>query len=137
MNDAGNHPSPLRVLVLDDDAFMLSLLADMIEGFGPYQVDCAADGQSALAMLRAHAPQLLICDLSMPDMDGIEFLREAAEESYRGSVVLLSGVDSGVLKAAERLALAHGLAVLDALPKPLSRPALGSLLERAASPRPV
>ena len=129
--------TPLRVLLLDDDAFMLALLADLIEDLGPHDVATETDSRRALASLRQRAPHLLICDLAMPDMDGIEFLRCAAWEQFAGSVVLLSGVDEGVLQSAHRLALAQGIAVLDACPKPLQRDQLALLLARAAARRDV
>lgn len=121
----------LRILLLDDDTFMLDILAEMIAALGPHQVLCETDARSCLVALAQLAPDLLICDLSMPDMDGIEFLRGAAERHYQGSVVLLSGMDPGVLRAAERLAQAHGLAILGAVPKPLSATTLAGLLQRA------
>jgi CheY-like chemotaxis protein len=121
----------LRILLLDDDTFMLDLLAEMIGELGPHQVLRETDARSCLVALAQLAPDLLICDLSMPDMDGIEFLRGAAERHYKGSVVLLSGMDTGVLRAAERLAQAHGLAILGACPKPLAPATLAGLLQRA------
>lgn len=123
----------MRVLLLDDDAFMLELLADMIAGLGPHEVLCETDGRRALLELRLRPPNLLICDLSMPVMDGIDFLRLAAAQQYRGCVVLLSGVDGAVLKTAARLAEVQGLAILDACAKPLGLDALGALMDRAAA----
>ncbi len=125
----------LRVLLLDDDEFMLELLADMVAALGPHQVQSETDARRCLAQLAALAPDLLICDLSMPDMDGIEFLRHAAERQFQGSVLLLSGVDSGVLRAAERLAQAHGLCIVGACPKPLSAALLAEMLQRAIAVR--
>ncbi len=124
---------PLRVLLLDDDAFMLALLAELVGELGPHEVSTESNSLRALATLRRETPQLLICDLAMPDMDGIEFLRCAAEDHYRGAVLLLSGVDQSVLQAAARLAQAHGLAVLGAHTKPLERAVLADLLAQAAA----
>jgi CheY-like chemotaxis protein len=123
----------MRVLLLDDDAFMLELLADMIGGFGPHEVIRETDGRRALIELRLRPPELLICDLSMPVMDGIDFLRLAAAQQYAGCVVLLSGVDGAVLKTAARLAEAQGLAILDACAKPLGLDTLAALMDRAAA----
>jgi CheY-like chemotaxis protein len=125
----------LRVLLLDDDAFMLELLAGMVATLGPHQVHGETDARRCLALLDTLAPDLLICDLSMPDMDGIEFLRHAAERQFRGGVLLLSGVDSSVLRAAERLAVAHGLVILGACPKPLTAAQLDGMLQRAIARR--
>lgn len=135
-------PAPLRILLLDDDAFMLDLLEQMVADLGPHQVLRETQARRCLAALPQLAPDLLICDLGMPDMDGIEFLRGAAERRFGGSVLLLSGMEAGVLRAAERLARAHGLALLGACPKPLAAPVLAELLQRAiahraAAPTPI
>lgn len=130
----------MRVLLLDDDAFMLELLADMIAGLGspdaPHEVIRETDGRRALIELRLRPPDLLVCDLAMPVMDGIDFLRLAAAQQYTGWVVLLSGVDAAVLRTAARLAEAQGLTILDACAKPLGLETLAGLLDRAAARRP-
>jgi len=137
MND-GSLPTshtPLRVMLLDDDIFMLEVLGEMLGQLGRFDVRCEPDSAQALATLRQHRPDLLICDLSMPDMDGIEFLRMAAEIGFRGGVVLLSGLHSAIRQAAERLALANGLRILGAFPKPLRSADLQAMiaLQRQAS----
>ncbi len=126
--DPARSAPTLRVLLLDDDTFMLDLLQDMLGELGPFEVSCATDARRALALLAAAPPHLLICDLSMPDMDGIEFLQAGAAAGFRGHVMLLTGMDNGVRKAAERLARAHGLAVLGAFQKPISPDELGAAL---------
>jgi len=123
----------MRVMLLDDDKFMLELLADMIVELGPHEVVAETDGRRALVALRLRPPDLLVCDLSMPAMDGIDFLREAAAQQYGGCVVLLSGVDGAVLRTAARLAEAQGLSILDACAKPLAAETLAGLMERAAT----
>ena len=127
----------MRILLLDDDAFMLELLADMIADLGEHTVLRETDGRRALIELRLRPPELVICDLSMPVMDGIDFLRLAAAQQYGGCVVLLSGVDSAVLKTAGRLAEAQGLHILDACPKPMGSETLAALLARAGARCPI
>ena len=136
MNDTAHSPAQAstapRVLLLDDDTFMLDLLAGMLADLGLHDIRAESDARRALDRLAADAPALLICDLSMPDMDGIEFMQAAAAAGYRGGVLLLSGMDAGVRMAAERLASAQGLNVLGAFKKPISphdlAAALGPLL---------
>ena len=115
----------LRVLVLDDDAFMLEVLRDMLDGC---EVRTESDARSALQALAGQAPDLLICDLSMPDMDGIEFMQAAALAGFSGALLLLSGMDSGVRMAAEHLARAHGLNVIATAKKPLALAQLDTIL---------
>ena len=111
--------APLRILLLDDDVFMLDVLSDMLEQLGHFDIRCESHSEQALSTLQQHQPDLLICDLSMPDIDGIEFLRMAAENGFRGGVVLLSGLHSAVRLAAERLAMANGLHILGTFRKPM------------------
>ena len=111
--------APVRILLLDDDVFMLDVLSDMLEQLGQFDIRCETHSAQALATLQQHQPDLLICDLSMPDVDGIEFLRMAAENGFRGGVVLLSGLHSAVRLAAERLAVANGLHILGTFRKPM------------------
>jgi CheY-like chemotaxis protein len=115
--------APRRVLLLDDDRFMLDVLRDMLDtldGSGPFDVHAEFDARRALAALPRHAPELLICDLAMPDMDGIEFLQAAAGQGFRGRVILVSGMADGVRNAASELARALGLQVAGAFRKPLA-----------------
>ncbi len=125
-------PSRPRVLLLDDDLFALELLEEMIEDLGSYAIACETDARRALQAIAAQPPALLVCDLSMPGMDGIEFLGAAASAGFRGQVMLLSGMDEGVRRAAERLAKAHGLAVLGAFQKPIGIPTLKAALAQLA-----
>ncbi len=121
----------LKILLLDDDAFMLELLTDLVNGLGYDNVRAESDARQALTALPVFQPELLVCDLSMPEMDGIEFLRAAAEIHFRGTVILLSGMDSGILRAAETLAMAQGLTILGACTKPVARAELADLLALA------
>ena len=121
---------PRRVLVLDDDRFMLEMLKDMLQSIGVREVYTEATTRHALSTLAEQAPDMLICDLALPDMDGIEFLQAAAEQGFRGGVILLSGMDSGVRDAAGELARVLGLRVAGIFCKPIALNQLRSALAR-------
>ncbi|MFC5480322.1 response regulator [Massilia suwonensis] len=109
-----------RVLVLDDDNFMLEMLKDMLHAIGVRDVFTEASTRHALSTLAEAGPNVLICDLALPDMDGIEFLQAAAARGFRGSVILLSGMDSGVRDAAGELARVLGLRIAGIFRKPIA-----------------
>ena len=117
------HAAPRRILLLDDDRFMLDVLRDMLDalgGSGRFDVHAEFDARRALAALPRHAPDFLICDLAMPEMDGIEFLQAAAARGFGGRVILLSGMDAGVRDAAGELARVLGLHVAGTFRKPIA-----------------
>lgn len=122
----------MKILIIDDEAFSLKLLARQLARLGFTDVLCQERAQDALALLEAGEahPDLILCDLQMPDMDGVECLRHLARLGYAGALVLISGEDPRVLQTAEKLAQAHRLDVLGALHKPVTTEQLHLLLEK-------
>ena len=121
--------APKRVLVLDDDRFMLGVLEELLGEVGRYHVATEADARNALARLGEHRPDVVICDLVLPDMDGIEFLQAAAGQGFRGKVVLITGYDDGLREAAGDLARALGLQVTGTFRKPIGAEQLRRAVE--------
>lgn len=132
----------MRILLVDDEAFMLKLLAHQLAKLGFAQTLACDGGQAALDLLAAGAPiDLIFCDLQMPGMDGVEFIRHLVQRvGYGGALVLVSGEDQRILQTAEKLAQAHRLNVLGVLPKPVAPERLRQVLDNfgagaAAAPR--
>lgn len=125
-----------RVLVLDDDRFMLEFVSHLLKELDVDEVLVAEDGKAGLFVLSTQIDDvdLLICDIEMPGMDGIEFLRNIANQKYGGKIVLFSGIDEDLLKAIERLAIVRGLSVIGTLVKPVTIGALADLLEKLTLP---
>ncbi|MFC1673854.1 EAL domain-containing protein [Pseudomonadota bacterium] len=117
-------------LIVDDEAFMRTLIGRILKGLGAENVDDCEDGQSALDHLKAQPADVVLCDLNMPGMDGIEFLRHLTETDFGGAVILVSGEDPRVLETARNLGEAHDLTVLGALAKPVTPDGLKALLDK-------
>lgn len=123
----------MQALLLDDSEVMQLLVGEMLTALGVREIRMAADGEQGLILFDAWqpGPDVLICDLRMPGMDGIEFLRHVAARNYQGGLILMSGADGAVRKSAECLVKAHGLKLLGVLEKPVDEQALAAALGRA------
>lgn len=66
----------LRVLVVDDDALMRTLVSDLLLRVGIHQIQEAADAKSALVQAIKFQPNLILSDIHMEPMDGIEFVKQ-------------------------------------------------------------
>jgi two-component system, NtrC family, nitrogen regulation response regulator NtrX len=78
-----------RILVIDDERSIRNTLREILE-YEKYQVDDAADGPTALGMLENSIYDVILCDIKMPQMDGIEVLEQALKISD-APVVMISG----------------------------------------------
>ncbi|MFN7723609.1 MAG: EAL domain-containing protein [Rubrivivax sp.] len=124
---------PDRVVLVDDDALVLKLQSQQLRNLGYQHLRGYEDARAALAALQTEGggADLVLCDLQMPMMDGIEFLRALAVGGFQGRLLLVSGEQGRVLKAAAQLAQAHGLKLLGTLQKPVSMAQLQAVLCRA------
>jgi EAL domain-containing protein (putative c-di-GMP-specific phosphodiesterase class I)/CheY-like chemotaxis protein len=112
-----------RLLVVEDHPFQRSMLVAILRSLGVRQIAEAANGREALTSLTkvgaSSIPDVIICDLEMPEMDGIEFLRAVAERKLARGVVIASGREPDILRGVEAMARASSLAVLAKLQKPI------------------
>ena len=128
---AANAPAPeasLHVLVLDDDPLLLDVMREMLAVCGVSNIALETQACRALHRLDQSMPDVVICDLMMPEMDGIEFLQAAAAQGYQGKVILMSALEDGVREAAGELARALGLQVVGSFRKPLEQNQLRAAL---------
>lgn len=89
----------VRVVVADDAEHLRSLLCQALEtNYDISVVGQAADGAHALEMVGVHRPDVLLLDLSMPVLDGLEVLRRVSEQHPGVSVVVFSGYGSAALE---------------------------------------
>ena len=127
--------SAIRILALDDEPLMLKLLSHMLGNLGFAPVTTCGNGRTALEWIdTGKHPDLVLLDLNMPEMDGVEFVRHLVGRHYSGSLILVSGEDERMLQAAEKLVQAHKIQVLGHLHKPVTPEGLKTLLEKWAPP---
>lgn len=97
--------SGIKVLLIDDDTFLLDMYALKLKRFGAEPI-AAAGVEEALAKLAdGYAPDIVLCDIIMPKLDGFDFLREMRAKNYvpNATVIVLSnqGQETDQEQAAE------------------------------------
>ncbi|MEM7564659.1 MAG: EAL domain-containing protein [Pseudomonadota bacterium] len=121
----------IKLLLVDDDYIMHRVTTVMLNDMGISSVLNAMSGTAALELIaeNGNSIDVIICDLNMPGMDGVEFIRHLAKQEFGGSVILTSGEDLRILKTVEKLAIEHDLHVLGVLEKPPAPAKLSELLD--------
>ena len=124
----------MKIFVVDDDSFALRLVTRQLEMIGLTDVTTFEAAKEPLALLRAdpRAADVILLDLAMPGMDGMEFIQQLARLKFPGAVIFISGLDSGILQMAPVLARGLNLRVAGALKKPGSPEQLRALLDTVA-----
>ena len=124
-------PHRPRLLVVDDDVNVRKTLLDALE-FSGYNAQGAEDGEAALALLREAAFDLLLVDLKMPGVDGIELIRRAKSLHPQARIIILTGYGTK-----ETAIEALNLGVLAYLEKPIrDLGVLESAVERVLTRKP-
>jgi PAS domain S-box-containing protein len=120
------------VLLLDDAPLDMQIMQRQLEQLRVTAVTSRDSGQAALGWLsgRDTSSVLVLLDLNMPGMDGVEFMRHLAQMGYAGALALVSGTGLRVLETASQLAHAYRLHVLGHLQKPVTIEALRALMTR-------
>jgi EAL domain-containing protein (putative c-di-GMP-specific phosphodiesterase class I)/FixJ family two-component response regulator len=127
----------LCFLVAEDHDFQRRTLVAMLKRLGAKQVIDVADGRSALDCFRdpAAAVDIIISDLDMPGMDGMELIRHIGEAGIAVSMILSSAVDHAVLASVQTMTKAYGIALLAAIEKPVTLQKLEAAIGRYQPPQ--
>lgn len=123
-------------LVVDDDLVVLQQIGTMLAALGMSVIKTATNGQEASLLLSEEGDgfEVLVCDLSMPQMDGVELIRHLGKTGFTGGLILISGADEKIITTVNKLAVLQGVRVLGQLQKPVSAAQLAILLARADDP---
>jgi len=117
-------------MIVDDDEAQGSLCRDLglQTGFEPMVI---GDSARAIERIGVFKPNVLIIDLMMPGVDGVQLLRSLGDQKCRAGILIVSGADTRTLAAAKRLGESFGLDILGALSKPDALPAIRTALVQA------
>ncbi len=119
----------LNVLIIDDDRHMRMLIRNVVFALGVKDTTDAADGKTALEIMKEFKPDLILCDLKMEPMDGMEFvkqLRKDTDNPYRLVPIIMITAYADL----ESVANARDSGVNEFMAKPLSAAALEKRIQR-------
>lgn len=131
--DAAGAMASSRILVIDDEEDIRDVARLLLESAG-YAVVCAEDGRAALREIERSPVDLVITDMLMPEMDGVELINEVRRRNPDQAVVAMSG--GGHAPKESYLQIAHLCGAQVLLPKPFNREQLLRAVEAAGMPRP-
>ena len=114
-----SHIQELSLLIADDSSTQRQYARDLCQGLGVSDIHDAANGADALAVLKDHPVDVVLIDLEMPVMDGVELIRFIAQHKYASNVIILSAKDPILIASVGTMAEADGLHVLGTFQKPL------------------
>jgi CheY-like chemotaxis protein len=141
----------LHVLLVDDDAFLLELMVEILNDMRVASIQIARSGLEGLAVYRSspQRPNVIVCDLCMPQLGGMEFLGQLAKERAGADIFIISGhnrtppndpnwglatYDGPVLHLAEKMARLQGLRVRGTFEKPITREVMAHMVQLLANP---
>ena len=127
----------LRFVIAEDHDFQRRTLVGLLRRLGAVHVAEAADGAAALEHFRAVDAKIdvIISDLDMPGMDGMELIRHIGESGLPVAMILSSAIDRAVMASVEAMTKAYGITLLGAIEKPVTQPKLEALLEKHRPPQ--
>lgn len=125
-------PPSLRVLIIDDQSHVRTYVRTVLKNAGVTDVTEAGDGAHALAAVTQPGAwfDLILCDLRMPERDGIETIRAFASLGIQSAIAIMSVEEERVIETAGLLAEMQGLRLLGTLPKPLTAEKLDVLFAK-------
>ncbi len=126
----------LRFLVVEDQGFQRWAASHALEQLGAKTVFNAGDGQTALEIFKSVEPpvDIVITDISMPGMDGMEFIRHVGDLGIPIALIVASDHEQSVITSVETMARAYGVHLLEGIKKPVTAKKLAAAISRYRPP---
>lgn len=121
-----------HILLVDDDEMSRHAVQRMLERAG-HTVESTSSGREAIDHYQAGAVDLLVTDLIMPEMDGLEIIQEVRRKDPGARILAISG--GGRVQAEEYLSVARKFGAVEVLPKPFASQDLKAAVDRALAGR--
>lgn len=122
--------SKYRILVLDDHEFSCARICSILAEAGFAHVKAAQTGEQALKLMHLEHFDIVIMDIRMPDMDGVQFIIRLAIENLTPMLAISSSCSRRIMNSVTLMAKEVGLFVLDAFSKPFEACYLHSIISK-------
>ena len=116
-----------RMLVIDDEPDIAEFVGQVGEGLG-YDVRVTSDVESFKASFEGYSPDVVVLDVVMPEIDGIEIVKYLAANNCEARILVISGYAQRYLDNTKVLGEAFGLKSITAMTKPIDLPQLEEFL---------
>jgi len=122
----------VSTIIVDDSKSIRVVLDAILNQLGVNNITHCGTGLEALKMINARPDhyELLFVDLSMPEMDGMELIRHLGNQGFKGSIVIISGMEIRVINLASEIARKHKVHLLGNIVKPIKVDELQHILTK-------
>lgn len=127
----------MSVLIVEDHHFQREYLKSLFKAEGVHRIEIAADGHEALQWLDKRDFDLVLSDLMMPELDGVQFIQQLSLSKKPPRLALMSSSSRRMLGSACTVAEMLGIEVIDTISKPAMPASIRSLIDKCAAPRAV
>jgi two-component system, OmpR family, response regulator len=109
-----------RLLIVDDETTITKIIGRIASGLD-YEIEAVNDATQAMDVFRSFMPDILMIDMVMPDVDGIDILRQVMAVSRDVKIIMMTGFGPGYLRLAKAVALFDEMPDITELTKPFRR----------------
>ncbi|WP_420402356.1 response regulator [Nisaea sp.] len=121
-----------RLLIVDDEPDFAEIVSEIAESLG-FRTLSVTSGKHCLEMAPVFEPDIILLDLVMPDMDGMEVVMAMGRRGLKTQVILTTGYDETMIQVAEVLGDGNGLSMLGSVTKPARVETIEALLRNGTN----